>query len=205
MYKSIALKYTFDELNPIIDKKTMEVHYNDLYKKYLNRLNKALEKNNYDFRYTKEELVNHIDEFPIADRDDILYNLGGVLNHERYFEILTPNKQEPIGSFKEKITDTYGSYSNFKTKFLEKASYLAGSGYTNLVLDRNENFNIINTSNQELPDIYGMKPIITIDLWEHAYFLKYYSDRNMYINQILDYLDYSKINERYEEIKKNTL
>jgi len=177
----------------------MDIYFNILYKVYLNRLNKALLENNYDFEYSLEELVNHIDEFPLKSRDDILFNLGGVINHERYFLSLTPNQKKLSGKLLDKINETYGTFDNFKKIFIEKALTLVGSGYTNLVLDKNNNLNIINTSNQELPDFYGFRVLISLDLWEHAYYLTYYQDKTEYINRFFNFLDYDRINRLYEK------
>jgi Fe-Mn family superoxide dismutase len=199
MYKTIELDYTNEQLKNFIDEQTMELHFNTLYKGYLNRLNQLLSEQNYDFRYSKEELVNNIEEFPLSVRDDILYNLGGVLNHERYFSLLTPEQKESSLPILNKIEDTYGSLSNFEEEFKNQASNLVGSGYTNLVLDKSGNLNIINTSNQEIPDIYGFQTLLSLDLWEHAYFLKYYQDKEEYIDQFFNYIDYDKVNTRYEE------
>ncbi len=202
MYKSIQLDYGMGDLGGFLDEKTLDIHFNSLYKGYLNRLNKVLTDNHYDFRYTKEELLEHINEFPIKDRDAILYNLGGVLNHERYFLGLSPSPSLKENAFIEKLKEKYGSIDNFKKEFMEKALIVIGSGYTNLVMDRNGGFNIINTSNQELPDFYGFYPLISLDLWEHAYFLKYYQNKQDYINNFFNYINYEAINTVYEEKTK---
>lgn len=199
MYSSIDLDYSFEEMSAFLDEKTLDIHFNILYKGYLNRLNKELLENNYDFEYTLEELVNHIDEFPLKSRDEILYNLGGVMNHEKYFLSLTPRQKNLSGKLLDKINETYGSLENFKKIFKEKALTLVGSGYTHLILDKNNNLNIINTSNQEIPEYYGFKPLISLDLWEHAYFLFYYQDKEEYINRFFNFLDYEKINRLYEK------
>ena len=202
MYKSIELNYGMNDLEGFLDEKTLDIHFNSLYKGYLNRLNKVLALDNYDYRYTKEELVEHIDEFPIKDRDAILYNLGGVLNHERYFLGLTPNSSSRENALIEKLKEKYGSIDNFKKEFTDKALEVVGSGYTNLVMDRKGGLNIINTSNQELPDFYGFYPLISLDLWEHAYFLKYYQNKQDYINNFFNYINYEAINTIYEEKTK---
>ncbi len=202
MYKSIQLDYGMGDLGGFLDEKTLDIHFNSLYKGYLNRLNKVLTDNHYDFRYTKEELLEHINEFPIKDRDAILYNLGGVLNHERYFLGLSPSSSLKENALIEKLKEKYGSIDNFKKEFMEKALIVIGSGYTNLVMDRNGGLNIINTSNQELPDFYGFYPLISLDLWEHAYFLKYYQNKQDYINNFFNYINYEAINTVYEEKTK---
>jgi Fe-Mn family superoxide dismutase len=197
MYKSIELDYNLDELNNFLESR-IDIHF-DIYQEYLNNLNDILKNSNYDFKYSKEELIDYIDEFEMKDRDDILYNLGGVLNHERYFNIMAPTKVFNENAFLNKINDTYGSFDKFKEEFMNIAASLVGSGYTNLVIDKSGDLKIINTSNQELPDLYGFYPLISLDLWEHAYFLKYYQNRSEYIDDFFDYLNYDKINEIYEK------
>ena len=101
MYTIKPLNYNYDYLEPYISERTVNIHYNKHYKKYLDNLNELLIKNNYDFRYSKEELVSHIDIFPLKDRGDILFNLGGVINHELYFENMGYNNS-PKGLLEKK-------------------------------------------------------------------------------------------------------
>ena len=170
----------------------------------MNNLNNLLKKNNYDYKYTKEELVNHIDIFPLNDRDDILYNLGGVLNHELYFENMSLNKNNlPKGILLEKINKQYGSYENFKEEFIKTTSYLVGSGYTFLVVNKENDLEIINLSNQETPYYYNLNPIMTIDLWEHAYYLDYKNNRPLYVNNFFSIVDFQVIENNYEKVQKN--
>jgi len=200
MYKMEELKYPLDGLEPYIDARTIDIHYNKHYKKYLDNLNKFLTEANYDQRYSKEDLVNHIDIFPLNIRDDILYNLGGVLNHELYFKNMSPNKNNvPSGLLKEKIDSQYGNFLNFKKEFKRLALLLMGSGYTFLALDRNKKLLIINTSNQDTPYSYNLIPLMTIDLWEHAYYLKYQELKEEYIDAFFNVVDFKVINEIYEK------
>lgn len=201
----MELDYSFRDLEPFLDRQTLTVHYEDLYLRYLSRLNQTLTQNNFDFSYPKEELISHLEEFPIGIRDDILYNLGGVMNHEIYFDSLTPQKEVLGGTLLVDIMKKYGSVENFKKEFKDVAMGLVGSGYVNLVVGENGELNIIATSNQEVPEYYGMKTVISLDLWEHAYFLKYLTDKSKYIDLFFDFLDYSKANKRYEKIKTNSL
>lgn len=197
MYKAIRLKYDYNFLEPIISSRTLTIHYNNHYLNYLKKLNDVLIRNNYDFRYTKEQLFDHIDEFPLSDRDDILFNLGGVVNHELYFNNM--GKKELKGKLKDKINNQYGSFDKFKNEFINKAKLLVGSGYTSLVIDKNKNLNIINFSNQESAYIYGYIPILTIDLWEHSYYLDYQSNRNLYIDNFFEIIDFEYVNNLYEK------
>lgn len=201
MYNLKPLNY--NSLEPVLSSNTINTHYDSHYKKYMNNLNNLLIKNNYDYRYTKEELVSHIDIFPISDRDDILYNLGGVLNHELYFENMSQNKNnKPTSLLLEKINKQYGSYEKFKEEFIKITSYLVGSGYTFLVVNKENNLEIINLSNQETPYYYNLKPIMTIDLWEHAYYLDYKNNRNLYVNDFFSIVDFNIIEKNYEKVQK---
>lgn len=197
MYKAIRLKYDYNFLEPIISSRTLTIHYNNHYLNYLKKLNDVLIRNNYDFRYTKEQLFDHIDEFPLSDRDDILFNLGGVVNHELYFNNM--GKKELKGKLKDKINNQYGSFDKFKDEFINKTKLLVGSGYTSLVIDKNKDLNIINFSNQESAYIYGYIPILTIDLWEHSYYLDYQSNRNLYIDNFFEIIDFEYVNNLYEK------
>ena len=200
MYEAKPLEYDNSALEPYIDTETLYIHYNKHYLNYLNKLNALLKSVEYDNRYTKEELVNHIDEFPIDIRDDILYNLGGVLNHELYFESLGPNNNTNIsGNLKEKVIKNYGSVETFLEEFKRQTKILVGSGYTILVINKEKKLEIVNFPNQETPYSYGLIPIMTIDLWEHAYYLKYKNERDKYIDAFFKIIDFNKVNNQYEK------
>lgn len=202
MYKKIDLDYS--SLEPYIDDKTFYIHYNKHYQKYLDNLNKLLSDNNYDYKYSLVELINNIGMFDEKIRGEILYNAGGVLNHELYFKIISNRgNREPSGILENKIIKKYGSYNNFISEFINSANNLKGSGYTFLVLN-NDELDIINLSNQETPYMYGMIPIIGLDMWEHAYYLKYQNNKEQYIKNFFSIIDFNKIVEIYEkEIKNN--
>lgn len=196
MYKAISIDYS--NLEPYLSSDTISTHYGKHYMGYLNKLNDILTYLNYDFKYTVRELVLHIDEFPIEHRDTILYNAGGVLNHELYFKTLGFNGNFS-GLLYDKIVNEYGSFDTFKDKFKEQANILVGSGYTFLVVDDNDKLLIMNLPNQDTPYSYGYKPIMNIDLWEHAYYLDYKNNRAGYINDFFSMIDFSDINEEYKE------
>lgn len=200
MYKYNNLNYESEALINLLSLKSIDIEkeYGML---YLNKLNSLLNLNNYDYRYTKEELINHIDIFPLDIRADILYNLGGVLNHESFINSINSNFVLNNEITRELIKE-YGSISNFKNTFKNTAFNLVGSGHTYLVIDRYNKFNIINLSNEEVPYSFGFIPIITLDLWEHAYLYKYNLNKNEYINNFLNSLDFKKINDIYIKHKK---
>lgn len=199
MYGVEPLNYEMNALEPYLNFEVIDTHYNKHYLNYLKKLNELLKKENYDFRYSLEELVDHIDIFSMENRDDILYNLGGVLNHKLYFLNMSPNKHnEPIGKLKEVIDKQYGSFEKFKKEFIRTANKLVGSGYTFLVIENNK-LNIVNFPNQETPYSYSMIPIMTIDLWEHSYYLQYKNNRSLYIDNFFYIVDFDIISKNYEE------
>ena len=202
MYIKINLDY--NSLEPYIDNKTLMLHYNVIYSSYIDKLNKLLKKNNYKDNYSLNELVDKIDMFPLEDRGEILYNLGGALNHKLYFyEISDKGNNIPYGEILKDINKYFGSYDNFKKEFIKKALNLVGSGYTFLVMNESGNLQIINTSNEDTPYSYGFIPIIVLDLWEHSYYLKYTTNKEAYINNWFNLLDFKKINDLYIENKKS--
>lgn len=199
MYKLESLPYSYDALEPIISATTVNIHYNKHYNNYLNKLNSILNNINYDFSDSIEDIIINIEKFPLEYRGDILFNAGGVVNHNLYFNSMDKEKRLPTGKLLEKIDSTYGSYENFKQEFIVTAKKMVGSGYTFLVLDKNKNLNIINTSNQESPYIYGFIPLFTIDLWEHAYYLDYQNRRDDYINNFFSIVNFKQAEKIYEE------
>ena len=192
MYKAKPLKFSFNALEPYLSEETVRRHY-IIYTNYVKRLNDLIEKN----KYTLEETIKNIDEFPMENRDKILFLSSAILNHELYFENIGLNKSEPVGKLKQKIEQQYGSFENFKEEFKKQASYVIGSGYTFLILNNND-LEIINTSNQENPYSYDLIPIMNIDLWEHAYYIDYFN-RQEYIDNFFSIIDFEEVNNNYEK------
>lgn len=202
MYQPYILKYDYDSLEPHIGRKTMELHYNNHYLKYLRKLNEVLTKNNFGFQYPIEELYDNIDVFPVTDRDDIIYNAGGVINHELYFSSMKPkedeiNIPEPLNSA---LIQKFGSIEKFMEQFMSLASNLPGSGYTFLVVKPNKELYLLNLANQDSPYNFGMVPIFGIDVWEHAYYLDRDNDRKTYIEEFLKVVDFEEINRKYKKV-----
>lgn len=199
MYKPYIMKYPFNALEPHISEKTQFHHYN-IYLNYLDNLNRILIKNNFDFSYPVESIYCNIDKFPIEDRDSILYNAGGVINHQLYFDSMSPEKEteipEPLHSA---LVPEYGSIERFKNKFITLAEELPGSGNTHLVLKPNMKLYIIDMSNQDSPYNLGMIPLLSLDVWEHAYYLDDFSDRKKYIEAFFKVASFTNANNRYKE------
>lgn len=192
MYKAKPLKFSFNALEPYLSEETVRRHY-IIYINYVKRLNDLIENN----KYTLEETIKNIDEFPMENRDKILFLSSAILNHELYFENIGLNKSEPVGKLNQKIEQQYGSFEKFKEEFKKQASYVIGSGYTFLILNNND-LEIINTSNQENPYSYDLIPIMNIDLWEHAYYIDYFN-RQEYIDNFFSIIDFEEVNNNYEK------
>ena len=194
-YKRITLDYK--SLEPYIDDRTLDLHYNAHYRNYTDKLNKYLNDINYDYKDSPEYLAKHIDILPMENRDEILFNLGGYLNHSLYFYNLTNKKKDIPIELLNIINKYFGSFSLFREEFIDMAMEVKGSGYTFLVMDKNNKLRIINTSNQDTPYYYGFTPIMTIDVWEHAYYLKYTYLRKKYLENIFDIIDFDKVYKLY--------
>lgn len=200
MYKLKDLPYDYFSLEPYIDIHTLALHYNKHQRNYLNKLNTLLLSNNYDFRYSLEELSKHINRFPINSREDILFNLGGVINHDIYFRSMSPKKIKPNTLLLKLIIDNFNSYDNFKKLFKDKALSLKGSGYTFLILNKNK-LEIINLMNQDNPYYYNYVPLIGLDMWEHAYYINYENNKELYIDNFFDIIDFSEANKIFNSFK----
>ena len=201
MYEAIYLDYQMDDLSPYIQEDNLKANY-QVYQENLNTLNQLLKEANYDYTYSLRDLVDHIDIFPLSIRGEILYYLSSVLNHNLYFyNMSNKNNTIPSSTIGKDITKYFGSFEEFKNEFIKNAMNLKGSGYTFLVLDEKRNLKIINTSNEDSPYYYGMTPIISLDLWEHAYYLQYQNNKLAYIENFLKVIDFEKINRYYEKIK----
>jgi len=194
LYNLEKLPYSYDALEPFIDTHTLGLHHEKHERNYINKLNELLVKNNYKFNYDIIELNYHLTEFNEEDQKDILFNLGGVINHEMYFNCMSPNKEMPNAMLQKKIQEEFGSMKEFKKKFKESALKLKGSGYTYLVIEKGH-LKIINLENQDNPYYHNYVPLICIDMWEHAYYLNYENKKDIYIDNFLEIMSFKKANQ----------
>lgn len=196
MYKLKPLPFLCQDLEPYIDTHTQGLHYNKHQRNYLNKLNELLEKNNYSFSYSEEDLYKHLNEFKLKDQNDIIFNLGGVVNHDIYWKSINPhNKELPTGMLLEKINKKYGSFDNFKNEFIKLALSLKGVGYTFLVKDKNNDIDIINTTLQDNPLLFGYIPLFNVDMWEHAYYLGYKNNKQEYLENFFNIANFNCANK----------
>lgn len=200
MYQPIALPYQFQAFVPTLSEKTLKNHYEGHYLRYLKQLNQILVNQNFSFSYQAPLLYRNIDAFPIIIRDDILFQVGGVLNHELYFQSISPNRMEAPEPLKSKLTEKYGGIGQFEDRFFSLAEELPGSGYTFLAVNVSGDLVLLNLANQDSPYMFGMTPILAFDVWEHSYYLDYLNHRAQYIENMIPFLNYQHINQLYEQV-----
>ncbi|MBO9674903.1 superoxide dismutase [Pedobacter vanadiisoli] len=194
-----ALHYATDALEPHIDKTTMEIHHDKHHQAYVTNLNKALE-GKPEASSSIEEIVKHISKFPAAVRN----NGGGHYNHSLFWNILGPNKGgEPTGDLAKAINETFGSFADLKTKLQEAGATRFGSGWAWLSVGADKKLQVSSTPNQDNPlmDIAEVKgtPILGIDVWEHAYYLKYQNKRPDYLAAIWNVINWDAVAELYKK------
>ena len=187
-------------MEPFITTHTIALHYLKYQQNYLDNLNKILNKNNYNYQYSLEELVFHVNEFPDVDKENLIFNLGGVINHDLYFHGISANGGLPVGRLMDKIKYQYGNYDNFWKNIKDVALKLKGSGYTFIVLNSNGNLDIINFSNQDIPLLFGYVPLFNIDMWEHAYYLNCQNDKSKYLDNFKEIADFTNASIIYDSI-----
>ncbi len=194
------LPYPYDALEPYIDARTMEIHHTKHHQGYVNNLNKALE--GYPELQNKsiEELLRGLNEIPEAIRTAVRNNGGGHANHSLFWTIMKPNGGgEPTGELAEAIKATFGSFDAFKEKFSAEAAGRFGSGWAWLVVDENGKLQVYSTPNQDSPYMQGHTPILGLDVWEHAYYLKYQNRRAEYIQNWWNVVNWDQVAQYYKE------
>lgn len=195
------LPYAYNELEPSIDALTVEIHYDRHHRAYVNNLNNALEKfPNFAEGKTVEEILSDVNAIPEEIRQIVINNGGGYINHNLYWSILSPQGGGmPQGKLKEAIDKKFGSFANFKDELNKAATSVFGSGWAFLVINQDKELEIVKTANQNSPISEGKIPILGIDVWEHAYYLKYQNKRPDYVNAIWDILNWQEIERLYNE------
>ena len=181
------LPYAADALEPHIDKETMEIHHDKHHNTYVTKLNSAVEGTDLESK-SIEEIVANLDSVPENIQTAVRNNGGGHLNHSLFWELLTPNSEEK-GTVVDKIKEQWGSLDEFKKEFADKAAARFGSGWAWLVADEvNGKLSITKTSNADTPLAHGQIAVLTIDVWEHAYYIDFRNARPAYIKTFLESL-----------------
>ncbi len=193
------LDYEYSALEPHIDAKTMEIHHTKHHQGYVDKLNAALQETGLEDKPV-DELLKDLSQIPEDKKQAVINNGGGHSNHTLFWQIMTPNaKQNPEGTLAEAINQKFESFENFKEKFAEAAKTRFGSGWAWLVINENKELEIISTQNQDSPLSQNKIPILSLDVWEHAYYLKYQNKRPDYIEAWWNVVNWDKVQELYEQ------
>jgi len=195
------LSYDYNALEPYVDAQTMEIHYSKHHQTYINNLN-GLVKGHESFFAGKtiEDILSDIEAVPEAIRQGVINQGGGYANHNLFWKILSPQGgQEPTGILATKIKEQFGSLDEFKKLLNQAAISQFGSGWGWLVLNDKKELEVINTRNQDSPLMIGKTPVLGIDVWEHAYYLKYQNRRPEYIEAIWNVINWEAVGRLYEE------
>ena len=196
------LPYAEDALEPYIDAQTMNIHHTKHHQAYINNLNAALEKHPDLAGKSLEELLSDLNAVPEDIRTAVRNNGGGTYNHNLFWEIMGPKMGgSPTGAMTKVLESSFGSFDAFKEEFAKAATTRFGSGWAWLVT-KGEGLAIISTPNQDTPLSEGMTPILGLDVWEHAYYLKYQNRRPEYISNWWNVVNWDEVSRRYDGLKK---
>jgi superoxide dismutase, Fe-Mn family len=200
MFELPKLKYAYDALEPYIDTKTMEIHHTKHHQTYTNNLNEAIGKHPELSKKTIEELLKDIETLPKDVLTTIKNNAGGYHNHNLFWEVIAPKSSlKPTGKLADDITKTFGTFDEFKQLFSKTALTRFGSGWSWLVIDQKGKLIVESTANQDSPISKGNYPLLLIDVWEHAYYLKYQNRRSEYIENWWNVVNWDAVEQKYVE------
>lgn len=202
-FVNLNLPYDYGALEPFIDEKTMHLHHDRHLQSYINNLNSVLENCSHLQKLSLNQLLMNPSVLPKGKRTEILNNAGGIYNHRFFFDMMTPSSAKlPSADLEKSICACFGSFEHFKEKFKAAAMSVFGSGYAWLVLDKGR-LRIMTTANQNTPVPLYVTPLLCIDVWEHAYYLKHYNLRTDYIDAWFNVIDWQKAENIYNNCKNN--
>ena len=210
-YELPKLPYNYDALEPYIDAQTMEIHHSKHHQGYVTKLNSALEKHPDLQEKPLEDILKSTESLPQDIKVAVRNNGGGHYNHSLFWEIMGPAKnQEPNDELTKAISKNFGDFEKFKEEFSNTAIGIFGSGWVWLVLNPpavsspnpSKDLIIITTPNQDSPIMNNQLPILGLDVWEHAYYLKYQNKRPEYIKNWWSVVNWDKVYEKYKRLKK---
>jgi Fe-Mn family superoxide dismutase len=196
------LPYKYNALEPFIDTQTMKIHHQKHHKAYVDNLNAAVLKYPELKDKSIEYLLMNLDSLPEDVREAIRNNGGGHYNHSLFWTIMGDQSiDKPSGELMDAIKKSFGTFENFKKEFKTAATKKFGSGWVWLIKDENGKLKITTTPNQDSPIMDGISPILGLDVWEHAYYLKYKNNRGDYVDYWWNVVNWDKVESRYEEEK----
>ena len=196
------LPYAYDALEPHIDARTMEIHYTKHHAAYVTNLNAALDKHPELHAKSLDDLLRSLSSVPEDIRGAVRNNGGGHLNHSMFWLIMKKGGGgEPGGEFGDAIKKAFGNFGAFKDKLTNAGVTRFGSGWSWLVLTKDGKLDVVSTPNQDNPIMDGAKPIMGVDVWEHAYYLKYQNRRKDYLDAWWNVVNWDEIGARYAKAK----
>ncbi|WP_454254562.1 superoxide dismutase [Pseudomonas sp. Marseille-Q8238] len=196
-YTLPALPYAYDALEPHIDAQTMEIHYSKHHQTYINNLNAALE-GNVLAELSVEALLGRLDQVPQALRAAVINQGGGHANHSLFWAVMSPQGGgEPAGALADAIETQLGGFASFKEAFTKAALSRFGSGWAWLSVTPEKTLIVESSANQDSPLMHGNTPILGLDVWEHAYYLRYQNRRPEYIGAFYNVIDWAEVARRY--------
>ncbi|PNY21449.1 Superoxide dismutase [Mn] [Streptococcus parauberis] len=194
------LPYAYDALEPQFDQETMTLHHDKHHATYVANANAALEKHP-EIGEDVETLLADVESIPSDIRQALINNGGGHLNHALFWELLSPENTEISSEVASAIDEAFGSFDAFKEQFTAAATGRFGSGWAWLVVNKEGKLEIMSTANQDTPISSGLKPILGLDVWEHAYYLNYRNVRPNYIKAFFEIINWNKVDELYQSAK----
>ncbi|HWB95503.1 MAG TPA: superoxide dismutase [Bryobacteraceae bacterium] len=196
------LPYAYDALEPYIDAQTMQIHHDKHHQAYIDNLNKAVAGDAALSKLTVEELLQRLSQLPESIRMQVRNQGGGHANHSLFWQTLAPASRsgKPSGSLNRALTEAFGSYEKFEQRLRAAATGVFGSGWAWLSLDKNRQLVLDTTPNQDSPLLQMRRPLFGIDVWEHAYYLKYQNRRADYVAAILHVINWEFVSQRYAEL-----
>ena len=195
-----ALPYAYNALEPYIDETTMTIHHTKHHQAYIDNLNKALEGSE-QADWSIEKLIEKLDDVPEKICATVRNNGGGHINHSLFWQVMAPNAGgKPEGKLAQEIDKAFGSFEKFQEEFENAGKTQFGSGWAWLVVDGNE-LKVVKTANQDSPLTKGQTPILGVDVWEHAYYLKYQNRRPEYLSTFWKVVNWTEVQKRYEAAK----
>ncbi|RGD93759.1 superoxide dismutase [Acinetobacter sp. SWAC57] len=197
-YSLPTLPYAYDALEPNIDTKTMEIHHSKHHQTYINNINGAIAGTEWE-KLSVEELVAKVNDVPTDLKNMVINNAGGHANHSLFWTVMSPQGGgQPTGAVATAIDEQLDGFDAFKDAFTKAAISRFGSGWAWLSVTPTNKLIVESSENQDSPIMWGHTPILGLDVWEHAYYLKYQNRRPEYINAFYNVVDWDEVNRRYD-------
>ena len=202
MFTLPTLPYSYNALAPYLDEQTMRLHHGKHHQTYADKLNSALTAWPDLAQKSIEELLADVGSLPEAIQKPVRNFGGGYANHNFFFDIIGPHRDDllPAGKLAEAIVRDFGSFENFKKEFSDKTISIFGSGWGWLVADTADHLSVTTTANQDSPLTLGLKPLLACDVWEHAYYLKYQNRRADFVEAFFQVIDWGRVEEIFTKI-----